>query len=117
MGFAWVGVFVPLFAGATEVVQIQRPVVAVDASVAGVLAHGFAVLAVVLWSGLSAGGIVVGVLRHPQTAVGTHVSWDLGNERGGHVDQRPYAGAIVDAVDEHADPVGMGLVTFCWTRY
>lgn len=36
---------------------------------------------------------------------------------GGHVDQRPYAGAIVDAVDEHADPVGMGLVTFCWTRY
>lgn len=100
-----VGVFVPLFAGATEIIEIQRSCVSVDASVAGVLAHGLPIAPIVPRAHLPASHGVGCVLCDPQPAFGSHVGRDLVDECGADVDERPHARTRMHAVGERADPI------------
>ena len=92
---------------ASEVVEVEWPVVAVDPTVGGVLAHGFAVDRVVPRSALVAGGRVAGVLSDPKAAVGAHVAGYLIECGRLHVHHRPHAGERVDALNEPAHPVAV----------
>ena len=102
-----VGVAVPLPGFAAEYVEVERARVAVEASVGGVLAHGFPVGAEFPGVLLPSGGGGGCVLSNPQAALASYVSWDLVDGAGLYVHHGPYAGSLMDAMGEAAYPVAV----------